>query len=111
MKLLLLNILFFFFQIVLEHIYNLYINLNSQNEFQATIKDPKDFSNVIKVDTHIHLAAAMTPKKLLNFIVDKATNCPNVISNTNSKSNHFIEKKKGYCKIRRRKANDIRSFF
>lgn len=26
----------------------------------AAMNDPKDFSNIIKVDTHIHLAAAMT---------------------------------------------------
>ncbi len=38
--------------------------------------DPKDFSNIVKVDTHIHLAAAMTQRALLDFIVRKAKECP-----------------------------------
>jgi len=34
--------------------------LNQQREAQESMRDPKDFSNVMKVDTHIHLSAAMT---------------------------------------------------
>jgi hypothetical protein len=34
--------------------------------------DPRDFDNIIKVDTHIHLAAAMTARHLLSFIKRKA---------------------------------------
>jgi len=50
--------------------------LNGKLELDATKLDPKDFSNVVKVDTHIHLAAGMTAHQLLSFIkVDFIYSC------------------------------------
>eukprot|EP01124_Arcella_intermedia_P005786 TRINITY_DN13409_c0_g1_i1.p1 TRINITY_DN13409_c0_g1~~TRINITY_DN13409_c0_g1_i1.p1 ORF type:complete len:1291 (-),score=286.12 TRINITY_DN13409_c0_g1_i1:18-3410(-) len=46
--------------------------LNQDREEEAIQDDPRDFSNIVKVDTHIHLAAAMTAKHLLLFIKNKA---------------------------------------
>lgn len=54
--------------------------LNEAQEIESTqMDDPKDFSNVVKVDTHIHLAAAMTAKHLLTFIKRKLTENPNTV--------------------------------
>eukprot|EP01125_Pyxidicula_operculata_P001830 TRINITY_DN1168_c0_g1_i2.p1 TRINITY_DN1168_c0_g1~~TRINITY_DN1168_c0_g1_i2.p1 ORF type:complete len:1179 (+),score=208.21 TRINITY_DN1168_c0_g1_i2:720-4256(+) len=48
--------------------FKLHVLLNASREVDATQDDPRDFSTVVKVDTHIHLAAAMTAKHLLDFI-------------------------------------------
>ncbi len=54
--------------------------LNEAQELENTqLDDPKDFSNVIKVDTHIHLAAAMTAKHLLSFMKRKLKECPDTV--------------------------------
>jgi hypothetical protein len=45
--------------LVLEFKFELHINLNEKRESNASQMDSKDFTNVIKVDTHIHLAAGM----------------------------------------------------
>jgi len=42
--------------------------LNRDMEVESSLLDPCDFSKVMKVDNHIHLAAAMTSKHLLTFI-------------------------------------------
>lgn len=41
--------------------------------------DPKDFFNIVKVDNHIHLAAAMTARHLLEFIQKKYKESPEEI--------------------------------
>lgn len=55
----------------------MYILMNDSFERMGTMSDPKDFSTVIKVDTHVHLAAGMTPLHLLEFIKNKAKTSPN----------------------------------
>eukprot|EP01094_Clydonella_sp_ATCC50884_P001547 TRINITY_DN11159_c0_g1_i1.p1 TRINITY_DN11159_c0_g1~~TRINITY_DN11159_c0_g1_i1.p1 ORF type:complete len:1275 (+),score=439.06 TRINITY_DN11159_c0_g1_i1:252-4076(+) len=46
--------------------------LNHEREESGTLHDPRDFTTVVKVDNHIHLAAAMTCKHLLQYIKKKA---------------------------------------
>ena len=57
---------------VLEYKFGAHKLLNQITEKLATKSDPKDFSNIIKIDTHIHLAAGMTSNHLLEFIKNKA---------------------------------------
>jgi AMP deaminase len=52
--------------------------INDLREQRATQFDPRDFYTIIKVDTHVHLSAAMTSKHLLDFIKHKVKTCPNV---------------------------------
>ena len=59
---------------LLEHKFDVHRSLNKSREQDSSVKDPKDFSNIVKVDTHIHLAAAMTPKHLFEFIKKKVKN-------------------------------------
>lgn len=54
--------------------YDLHVLLNGSREAAASQNDPRDFGNVMKVDTHIHLSAAMTSKHLLDFIRNKLRN-------------------------------------
>mmetsp|Transcript_14246 Transcript_14246/g.36439 ORF Transcript_14246/g.36439 Transcript_14246/m.36439 type:complete len:1280 (+) Transcript_14246:43-3882(+) len=59
--------------------------LNGGREERASLHDPKDFSSVMKVDTHIHLAAAMTGKHLLDYIRGKLASEPDrVVEKTKS---------------------------
>ena len=51
--------------------YDLHVLLNGAREQTASQDDPRDFGNVMKVDTHVHLSAAMTSKHLLDFIRGK----------------------------------------
>eukprot|EP01117_Protostelium_nocturnum_P017681 TRINITY_DN7238_c0_g1_i1.p1 TRINITY_DN7238_c0_g1~~TRINITY_DN7238_c0_g1_i1.p1 ORF type:complete len:1372 (+),score=486.98 TRINITY_DN7238_c0_g1_i1:123-4238(+) len=60
----------------LEYKFELHKMMNRDREILAAKFDPKDFSNVFKVDTHVHLAAAMTAGHLLDFIKRKAHNFP-----------------------------------
>ncbi|KAL6048669.1 AMP deaminase [Balamuthia mandrillaris] len=63
---------------VLEYRWHFHSLLNAGKEILSSqTDDPKDFSNVAKVDTHIHLAAAMTSKHLLSFIKRKIRDSPN----------------------------------
>ncbi|KAJ9449103.1 AMP deaminase [Diplonema papillatum] len=55
---------------VLEHKFALHMALNIQLENQG--EESRDFYQAPKVDTHIHAAAGMTARQLLEFIVDKA---------------------------------------
>lgn len=48
------------------------VNCHSQNSPHTLQDDPRDFQNIVKVDTHIHLAAAMTARHLLSFLKRKA---------------------------------------
>lgn len=58
---------------ILEAKFNLHKILNSDRERQQQKNAPhRDFYNVCKVDTHIHLSAAMNQKHLLKFIKKKA---------------------------------------
>jgi AMP deaminase len=66
----------------LEYCYDLHLLLNENRELASIKNDPKDFSNIIKVDTHIHLAAAMTAQHLLQFIQTKAEKSPQVSPST-----------------------------
>lgn len=56
---------------VLQLKYDLHVLMNGGREQAASQNDPRDFGNVMKVDTHIHLSAAMTSKHLLDFIRHK----------------------------------------
>lgn len=56
----------------MEYLFDLHVNMNSQRETEGSIKDPKDVTSIYKVDTHIHLAAAMTVKQVTEFIEQKA---------------------------------------
>jgi AMP deaminase len=56
---------------ILQLKYDLHVLLNGAREQAASQDDPRDFGNVMKVDTHIHLSAAMTSKHLLDFIRHK----------------------------------------
>ncbi|PRP84100.1 AMP deaminase [Planoprotostelium fungivorum] len=60
----------------LEAKFNLHKLLNEKRETEGSQSDPKDFSNIVKVDTHIHLAAGMTAAHLLDYIKRKAANSP-----------------------------------
>ena len=48
--------------------------VNRGLEQDSSITDPCDFHKIMKVDNHIHLAAAMTSKHLLTFIREKIKN-------------------------------------
>lgn len=45
--------------------------LNEKHEREVGATSGMDFYQMAKVDNHVHLAAAMTPKHLLRFIIDK----------------------------------------
>eukprot|EP00026_Physarum_polycephalum_P000345 Phypoly_transcript_00345.p1 GENE.Phypoly_transcript_00345~~Phypoly_transcript_00345.p1 ORF type:complete len:1272 (-),score=156.56 Phypoly_transcript_00345:88-3903(-) len=57
---------------ILERKFELHTKLNRNAEKEANKYDVKDWATVTKVDTHVHLAAAMTRKHLLSFISAKA---------------------------------------
>eukprot|EP00760_Papus_ankaliazontas_P027934 PhM_4_TR3463/c1_g1_i17/m.25601/K01490/AMPD; AMP deaminase len=64
---------------VLHHKFKLHLALNERAEAGSTedkASQNRDFYQAYKVDTHVHMAAGMTAKQLLNFIVDKAKNHP-----------------------------------
>ena len=50
--------------------------MNRSQEKATSVTDPRDFSNIVKVDTHIHLAAAMTSKALFEFMKEKHNKYP-----------------------------------
>ena len=50
--------------------------MNDSFERMGIMSDPQDFSTIIKVDTHVHLAAGMTSLHLLEFIKQKAKSSP-----------------------------------
>jgi AMP deaminase len=64
---------------LLELRFKLHLLLNREREKEASVYDPKDFDTVTKVDTHIHLAAAMTEKHLTEFIKTKLREFPDEI--------------------------------
>lgn len=75
----------------LKHKFRLHIMLNEQLEGdslkQANFKHKRDFFNVRKVDTHIHAAACMSPKHMLEFIIKKYNTEGNrVVLNKNGES-------------------------
>eukprot|EP01128_Nolandella_sp_AFSM9_P012338 TRINITY_DN9181_c0_g1_i1.p1 TRINITY_DN9181_c0_g1~~TRINITY_DN9181_c0_g1_i1.p1 ORF type:complete len:1292 (-),score=311.78 TRINITY_DN9181_c0_g1_i1:89-3964(-) len=67
---------------MIHHRFKLHKKLNSLRELKATQHDSRDFSNVLKVDTHIHLSAAMTGKHLLDFIKKKVKKEADVVVKT-----------------------------
>eukprot|EP00124_Ichthyophonus_hoferi_P000961 Ihof_evm8s42 gene=Ihof_evmTU8s42 len=62
----------------LETQFSLHQMLNEMEEFKQQKTVPhRDFYNVRKVDTHVHLAGCMNQKHLLRFIKKKLRTCPN----------------------------------
>eukprot|EP00667_Euglena_gracilis_P000451 EG_transcript_451 len=61
---------------LLEHKFILHNALNALEEGDdGTEKDThRDFCKVYKVDTHVHMAAGMTARQLLEFLLEKAQN-------------------------------------
>eukprot|EP01063_Lacrimia_lanifica_P032145 TRINITY_DN5441_c0_g1_i3.p1 TRINITY_DN5441_c0_g1~~TRINITY_DN5441_c0_g1_i3.p1 ORF type:complete len:1170 (+),score=431.91 TRINITY_DN5441_c0_g1_i3:179-3688(+) len=57
---------------VLEHKFALHMALNFDLEHSTEDGQSRDFYQASKVDTHIHAAAGMTARQLLDFIQDKA---------------------------------------
>ncbi|KAG5492896.1 hypothetical protein JKF63_01476 [Porcisia hertigi] len=58
----------------LEHKFRLHLALNHENEAGTTEdrqSSNRDFYQATKVDTHIHMAAGMTPKQILKFVLAK----------------------------------------
>ncbi|RHW70585.1 adenosine monophosphate deaminase [Trypanosoma brucei equiperdum] len=58
----------------LEHKFRLHLALNHANEAGTTeerTSSNRDIYQAVKVDTHIHMAAGMTGRQLLNFVVKK----------------------------------------
>ena len=62
---------------VLEHKFQLHMALNAllENATEDGMEQSRDFYQTPKVDTHIHAAAGMTARQLLEFIVEKAEHC------------------------------------
>eukprot|EP01080_Neovahlkampfia_damariscottae_P000488 gene488-8002_t len=61
---------------ILSGLYDFHQLLNSDLEAHATQTDSRDFFNITKVDNHVHLAAAMTGRHLLSFILKKLDSEP-----------------------------------
>eukprot|EP00668_Euglena_longa_P013849 GGOE01017797.1.p1 GENE.GGOE01017797.1~~GGOE01017797.1.p1 ORF type:complete len:1399 (-),score=483.25 GGOE01017797.1:145-4296(-) len=60
--------------LMLERKFDVYKAINGADEEEfAEAGEHRDFYQTHKVDTHIHMAAAMTGKRLLDFIVNKVT--------------------------------------
>lgn len=58
----------------LDHKFRLHLALNHENEAGTTEdrqSSNRDFYQATKVDTHIHMAAGMTPKQILKFVLAK----------------------------------------
>ncbi|CAD2216541.1 AMP deaminase [Angomonas deanei] len=58
----------------LDHKFRLHLALNHANEAGTTeerTSSNRDIYQATKVDTHIHMAAGMTPKQILNFVLRK----------------------------------------
>ncbi|ESS63425.1 adenosine monophosphate deaminase-like protein [Trypanosoma cruzi] len=58
----------------LEHRFRLHLALNHANEAGTTedrVSSNRDIYQAVKVDTHIHMAAGMTGRQLLSFVVKK----------------------------------------
>lgn len=58
----------------LDHKFRLHLALNHENEAGTTEdrqSSNRDFYQATKVDTHIHMAAGMTPKQILQFVLAK----------------------------------------
>jgi AMP deaminase len=63
---------------ILNGLFDFHKLLNSDLESHATQQDSRDFFNITKVDNHVHLAAAMTGRHLLSFILKKLEKEPGV---------------------------------
>ena len=61
---------------MLESKFDLFTTISSDNDEDEQLQpgEHRDFYQTHKVDTHIHMAAGMTAKSLLEFIQDKAKN-------------------------------------
>ena len=64
----------------LEAKYQMYSLVNENQEISETKSNShRDFYNIRKVDTHIHLSSSMNQKHLLRFIKSKIKKCPDEI--------------------------------
>lgn len=62
---------------MLDHKFRLHLALNHANEAGMTENQEtsnRDIYQATKVDTHVHMAAGMTAKQMLNFVLDKVRN-------------------------------------
>lgn len=67
---------------LLEHKFMLHLALNHANEAGTTENQAstnRDIYQAVKVDTHIHMAAGMTPRQVLQFLKKKMVSNPNDI--------------------------------
>lgn len=58
----------------LDHMFSLHLALNHANEAGTTAcraSSNRDIYQATKVDTHIHMAAGMTPRQMLRFVLQK----------------------------------------
>ena len=60
---------------LLKSMYDMHIELNHGIEHDDNTDDVADFYTCAKVDTHIHLAAAFSAQKFLEFIRTKCKTC------------------------------------
>lgn len=61
---------------ILKGLFEFHQLLNHELESTGTTNDAKDFYNIVKVDNHVHLAAAMTGRHLLEFMLKKLKDSP-----------------------------------
>ena len=65
---------------LLQSKFHLHLMCNADREqFHQKFKKTKDFYNIVKVDNHVHLSAAMNQKHLQKFMKNKLTKFPNEI--------------------------------
>jgi AMP deaminase len=76
---------------LLSHAYKIHKLLNQHLE-QSSVQDIRtDFYHVAKVDTHVHLAAAMTANHLLDFIRRKYVHFPDEVVMIDKKNDNIKE--------------------
>ena len=59
---------------MIEHLFDIHLHLNANNENMAVRKDISDFYSIAKVDTHIHLSAAIASTDFAEFVKNKIKN-------------------------------------
>ena len=68
---------------LLQSKFNLHLMCNQDRElFHQKFKKTKDFYNIIKVDNHVHLSAAMNQKHLQKFMKTKLRDFPTEVVHT-----------------------------
>lgn len=77
---------------ILKGLFEFHQLLNFDLESTGTTNDSKDFYNIIKVDNHVHLAAAMTGRHLLEFMLKKLKDSPDDKVLKDKSGNHLTLK-------------------